>query len=103
MEQNKIIPLLLVIVVFLGAFAIVGSASTVDASSNRPRLSIRVSDREVLVDETSDHWFYVTNPSWDMERPPIGEFHNVELSHVCHRTEPKSSITRQMESHHQTR
>jgi hypothetical protein len=83
--RKKIISLLLVFVVFCGVVALVGTASTVDATGNMPKLSIRVSDYNILeISEAgfTDHWLYVTNPSWNMERPPFGNFHNVTLNQL---------------------
>jgi hypothetical protein len=71
----------MVIVVSLGAFALVSNASTVDAAVG-PRLNMRVSAREIRGVEATDHWFYVTNPLISMDRgyePPYEIHHVVEL------------------------
>ena len=83
MEKTKLMPALLVVMVFLGAFTLVSSALIVDADSareqNRPRLSVRVAEPNIQRD--TDHWFYVKNPSWSVERPATGA-HAVVINSV---------------------
>ena len=79
MNKNKLIPVLLIAVIFIGAFAVISNGVAADASSTRPWLSMRISGKYIQLGESTDHWFYVTNPSWAMERVLSDIAHSVEL------------------------